>query len=167
MAKRMTKAEANAIGVLILVALPFVAIAALYQAIGPYAFFGGIALVVGCWVWYGAHQRKVRAAHLIALEAEQDAERQAREAARATRRTELLKKYGDEELVDRIMSGRIWQGQSAEQLRESIGEPLDVDEKVMKTKRREVWKYHALGGNRFGLRVTLNQSVVVGWDEKL
>jgi hypothetical protein len=36
----------------------------------------------------------------------------------------------------------------------------------MKTKRREIWKYGRMGGNRYSLRVTLEQGVVVGWEEK-
>lgn len=70
-------------------------------------------------------------------------------------------------IVDRIMSGSIWVGQNEEMLRESLGAPVDIDQKVMKTRRREVWKYHHRGGNRYGLRITVENGAVSGWDEKL
>jgi hypothetical protein len=51
-------------------------------------------------------------------------------------------------------------------LLDSLGHPADIDEKVLKTKKKEIWKYHHMGGNRFGLRITLELNQVVGWDEK-
>lgn len=88
-------------------------------------------------------------------------------ARREERRAYLLSKYRDGEIVEQIMAKRVWQGQTSDQLRDSIGAPMDTDEKVLKTKRREVWKYHHRGGNRYGLRITLDNGLVVGWDEKL
>jgi len=82
------------------------------------------------------------------------------------RRAALLRKYGDAEIVDKIMRMSIWQGQTEEQLLDSLGPPLDCDEKVMKNKKRETWKYRHQGGNRYGLRVTLEKGLVVGWDIK-
>jgi hypothetical protein len=83
------------------------------------------------------------------------------------RRLEYLReKYGDEEIVQRIMRHRFWQGQTAEQLRDSVGNPVRVDNKVMATRTREVWKYNPTGQNRYGLRVTLDDGIVIGWDQK-
>lgn len=82
------------------------------------------------------------------------------------RRRLLSLKYPSS-IVDRIMSGSIWVGQNEEMLGESLGEPVDIDQKVMKTKRREVWKYHHRGGNRYGLRITVENGEVSRWDEKL
>lgn len=82
------------------------------------------------------------------------------------RREELIKKYGDAEIVTRIMKKMFWQGQTQEQLRDSLGRPLDTDEKVLKTKTKEVWKYNRVGKNRYGLRITLENGIVVGWDQK-
>ena len=82
------------------------------------------------------------------------------------RRRQLTAKYGDAETVRRIMRRVIWQGETQEQLRESFGEPADIDQKVLKTKRKEVWKYRPAGRNRFGLKVTLDDGVVVAWDMK-
>lgn len=49
---------------------------------------------------------------------------------------------------------------------DSLGQPADVDRKVMKTKIREVWKYFKTGKRRYALRITLENGVVVGWDKK-
>jgi len=59
-----------------------------------------------------------------------------------------------------------WQGQTPEQLVDSIGHPVDVDKKVLKTKSKEVWKYNQTGKGRFSLRITIENDLVVGWDKK-
>jgi hypothetical protein len=82
-------------------------------------------------------------------------------------RTEfLLDKYGDMEVVQRILRGHMWQGQTSEQLLDSVGSPLNIDRKVMASRRREVWKYNSRGRNRYGLRITLDNDIVIGWDRK-
>jgi hypothetical protein len=78
----------------------------------------------------------------------------------------LRAKYSDEQIVQRIMRRSYWDGQSEEQLVDSLGRPHRVDRQVMKTKRREVWKYSPTGKNRYRLRITLDQGQVVGWDAK-
>lgn len=105
-------------------------------------FIIAVAAIGGGIVWYKSAQAKAR-------------------------RAALLVKYGDPEIVDRIMKGKYWQGQTVEQLRDSLGPPVDTDQKVTKTKTREIWKYHKTGTNRFGLRVTVENGAVSGWDEKL
>lgn len=82
------------------------------------------------------------------------------------KRMRVTLKYKDEDLVDALLNETFWQGQTAEQLRDSLGEPLDIDQKVLKTKVKEVWKYEQTGKNRFGLKITLDDGVVVGWDQK-
>ncbi len=84
----------------------------------------------------------------------------------AQRRAHLMSKYRDAAIAERIMAGSIWQGQTENQLSDSIGNPVDVDQRVMKNKTRETWKYQQQGKNRFGLRITLEDGVVVGWDQK-
>lgn len=84
-----------------------------------------------------------------------------------SRKKRIREKYGNGELAHRIINGVIWQGQTSAQLIDSKGEPVDIDQKVLKTKAKEVWKYHQTGRNRFGLRITLENGVVIGWDEKL
>ncbi len=79
----------------------------------------------------------------------------------------LMAKYQDKEVVDNIMRRQFWQGQTAEQLIDAIGEPEDIDVKVLKTKKKEIWKYDHQRGNRYELRITLDNDVVVGWEQKL
>lgn len=82
------------------------------------------------------------------------------------KRDRLMKKYGNAALVDRIMNKMFWQGQSEDQLVESLGKPLDIDQRVLKTKTQEVWKYNKTGKGRYALRITLENGYVVGWDQK-
>lgn len=100
-----------------------------------------IGLVVALWLAFRANSKKKR-------------------------RGELLTKYGDPKIVEMILSRSVWQGQTHSQLVDSLGRPLDVDQKVLKSKTKEIWKYNKRGTNRFGLRVTLEDGVVVGWDKK-
>ena len=86
--------------------------------------------------------------------------------AEKRQRESLLAKYGDKEIVDRIMRKMWWQGQTSEQLHDSLGEPIDIEQHVMKTKTKEVWKYNQTGKGRFGLRITIEDGKVIGWDEK-
>uniref|UniRef100_UPI002B051A6F DUF2845 domain-containing protein n=1 Tax=Providencia alcalifaciens TaxID=126385 RepID=UPI002B051A6F len=78
----------------------------------------------------------------------------------------LLHKYGDETVVNMIMNRTFWIGQTSEQLLDSLGRPLDISSKVMKTRYREIWKYNKTGSNRYGLRITLDDGCVQGWDKK-
>jgi hypothetical protein len=83
------------------------------------------------------------------------------------RKTRIYQKYGHGEVAEDIIKKRIWTGQSSDQLVDSIGSPHDIDQKVLKTKKKEIWKYAHKGGNRYGMRITVENNVVVGWDEKL
>jgi hypothetical protein len=88
-------------------------------------------------------------------------------SAAKARRERVYKKYGPTEVAERIIKKTVWVGETAEQLRDSFGNPLDIDEKVLKTKRREIWKYVRKGKNRYGLKFTVENGVLVGWDEKM
>lgn len=85
---------------------------------------------------------------------------------REERRRGLIDKYGDESIVERIVSRTIWHGETAEQLTDSLGKPRDVDEKVMRTKRLETWKYGRDLRNRYRLRVMLDNGAVVAWEQR-
>lgn len=78
----------------------------------------------------------------------------------------LRDKYHDEEIVQKINGGYFWEGQTEEQLRDSLGEPSAIDNKLLKTMTREVWKYHPSGVNRYRLRITVENGRVAGWDKK-
>jgi hypothetical protein len=82
------------------------------------------------------------------------------------KRAKLVMKCKDEELIERLMEEKFWVGQTREQLINSLGKPLDVNQKVLKTKVKEVWKYEQTGKNRYGLKITLDDGVVVGWNQK-
>jgi hypothetical protein len=69
-------------------------------------------------------------------------------------------------VVEGIMAKTFWQGQTSEQLLDSLGEPLAIDNKVLKTKKKEVWKYDTIARNRYGLKITLENDIVMGWDQK-
>lgn len=105
-----------------------------------------------------------QAASLLPSKAELEQNRIDEETA--VRLSYLLEKYGDTQLVSRIMSGTIWEAMTSDQLFDSAGQPEAVDQKYLKNKSREVWKYGHLGANRYGLRVTLENGTVVGWDKK-
>lgn len=90
----------------------------------------------------------------------------AERAAVAARRAELIAQYGDEGIADAIMARRFWQGQTADMVRDSLGEPSAVDSKVLKRNTTLTWKYHPTGRNRYGLRIVIENGVVIGWDNK-
>lgn len=83
------------------------------------------------------------------------------------RRDKIYKKYGHTDIAKKIVNRTIWVGETSEQLIDSMGKPVDIDERVLKTKRKEVWKYYQKSTNRFGLKITIENDVLVGWDEKL
>ena len=119
------------------------------------------AVLLGCAaVFFFLHIRAQKEAAAIRA-----AERERQREEEALRQADLVSRFGDE-TASRILASELWVGQTEEQLREALGEPIDVDEKVMKTKKREVWKYDQVGGNRFNTRVTLENGVVTGWDRK-
>lgn len=105
-----------------------------------------------------------QAARMFPSKAELEHQRKAEELELRT--AYLAEKYKDETIVQAILRQKIWEGMTAAQLFDSAGDPEAVDQKYMKTKSREVWKYDHQGGNRYLLRVTLENGLVVGWDSK-
>lgn len=141
MAKKMTKAETQGILWIAIIGLPIYGIMKLGESVGWGSLIMLAALVIGLIIWlYISNIKK--------------------------RREMLLNKYQDPKLVEALMARRIWQGQTAEQVLDSLGSPHDVDQKLLKTKKKEVWKYNHQGANRYGLRITLDDDQVVGWDQK-
>jgi hypothetical protein len=79
----------------------------------------------------------------------------------------LKNKYNNNMMVvNAIDKGEVWQGQSAEQLIDSIGRPVAMDRQVLKTKTKETWKYQRLRKGQYSLRIFLENDFVVGWDKK-
>ncbi|WP_202593987.1 MULTISPECIES: hypothetical protein [Geobacter] len=163
MGKRMTKAEANALVWLIIIGLPLFVVVKFIEAIGVVTFAIGGAVIVAFAFWYTSSRSKARQLEMERLREEQRIA-SLREAEQ--RRLALTAKYADPLLIEKIMSRHFWQGQTEEQLRDSLGHPYDIDERVLKTKSKQIWKYHPMGRNRFGLRITLENGLVVGWDDK-
>lgn len=89
-----------------------------------------------------------------------------RKVQRDSRRKFLLKKYGNAHLAEKILNGYVWQGQTAEQLSDSRGDPDDIDRKVLKSKSKETWKYHQVRKGQFRTRIFLENNIVVGWEKK-
>jgi len=67
------------------------------------------------------------------------------------------------ETASLIAQKMFWRGQTAEQLKNSLGLPDAVDVKLLKTRRREVWKYGHYEANRYRTRVTLDNGIVTTW----
>ena len=82
------------------------------------------------------------------------------------RMTRIQEKYPDAELAQKIIHNQIWQGQTGEQLIDSIGRPSAIDEKILKSKTRHVYKYQSEGKGKYKLRVTLEDGIVVGWEKR-
>jgi len=87
--------------------------------------------------------------------------------SRRARREKIYRKYGHTGDAERIVNKTIWVGETTGQLVDSLGQPVDVDESVLKTKKKEIWKYHRESVTRYGLRVKVENGLVDGWDEKL
>lgn len=79
---------------------------------------------------------------------------------------ELMLKYGDEEIVSNILKQNIWIGETSSQLRDSLGEPVDISEWRNAKESGETWKYHKTGKNRYALKIYLTDDQVSGWDKK-
>ena len=141
MARRNSKNDVAVIGVLLLIGIPIWIVSRITDTIGATAAVVSVVLVIGTIVFYFVQKRAARLAFLRA-------------------------KYGDENIVQRIMRRNYWQGQTADQLRDSLGNPSAVDKNLLKTRKREVWKYQPTGVNRFRLRITLDDDVVVGYGHK-
>jgi|SRR5579862_4188057 len=91
----------------------------------------GMVVVVGGWLLIEHLRTKSRLA------------REALEAAKAkelwdARFHYLLQKFGKEDVAKAIMEGKIWIGMTDEQLRESWGEPVDIDQTVYKSNTKEI-----------------------------
>lgn len=83
------------------------------------------------------------------------------------RQQELMDKYQDFEVVEKINNHEVWIGQTEEQLLDAKGYPEDEDRKLSQRKSVEIWKYHP--GSRAGtfkLRITLTDGVVTAFNDK-
>lgn len=141
MARRASKAEGALIVLAIVIGLPIYLASKLIETTG---WKLPVAVLVACilLVWgYKYSQKQKRLADLRA-------------------------KYSDGDTVQKVYAGYFWEGQTEEQLRDALGQPDAVDNKLLKTMTREIWKYHPSGVNRYRLRITVDNGRVAGWDKK-
>lgn len=117
------------------------------------------------WLWLVLAKKREKALRQKLREKEQ-AEKEELARQQERRRKELLDKYGDEELVSRILDQVIWEGEPAEILLESLGPPVERDQQVLKTKTKETWKYYPVARRRYALKIHLENGIVYGWDQK-
>ena len=141
MGKRMTKAESQLVGVLFIIGLIVVGFMKLFESIGYVIPIVVVVVIIAGYIYYKKKKHRERVEY-------------------------LTKKYTDPQIVDKILEGTVWQGQTAVQLKDTLGEPAGIDQKVLKTKKKEIWKYGHQGGNRYNLRITLDDDVVIGWDDR-
>jgi hypothetical protein len=85
---------------------------------------------------------------------------------RAARFSYLRAKYSDESVARAIMRHEFWEGQTREQLLDARGSPQAIDQVLLKTRKREVWKYQPVGKNRYRVRITLDDDVVVSYENR-
>lgn len=129
------------------------------------AVIGGIFLLfkgIFSFVSIPNKKRKLEEENQKKREEEQEKKKQANE-----KKEYLDKKYNNSELVEKILNQTVWLGQTSEQVIDTLGEPEDTDEKVLKTKKKETWKYFQTGKNRYAFKVFIENGKVIGWDEKL
>jgi hypothetical protein len=79
------------------------------------------------------------------------------------RRAQLTQRFGPE-IADAILRKQYWQGATYEMMLEAHGAPVDVRQKVLKSKTRETHCYNQTAKNRYALRLHYEDGVVVGWD---
>jgi hypothetical protein len=141
MARRRSTGGVWVFGLLLLIAIPLVLLQKAADAFGAVSLVLGLMAVIGLLIAYRIHKTAARLAY-------------------------LTKKYGNEVIAQQIMRRTYWLGQTSEQLRDSLGEPVMTDHILLKTRKREVWKYNQRGKNRFGLRITLDDDSVANWEHK-
>lgn len=141
MGRKSSKAEGALLMLAIVIGLPVYLATRIFQTIGVVIPVLAMVAVVAIAAWANHAKRQQHLAY-------------------------LRSKYRDEALVQRIVQRRFWEGQTQEQLRDSLGAPVAIDKKLLKTMTREVWKYRPSGVNRYRLRITIDNGRVVGWDQK-
>jgi hypothetical protein len=87
------------------------------------------------------------------------------EAARTERWASLVARYGQGD-AEKVWSQKLWIGAPLDAVVDMFGPPLDVDEKVLKTKTTRTYKYKSTGKNRYALRVYIENDAVTGWEDK-
>lgn len=154
-----TSGHADGCGCLIVVsALTAVGVAVLFVVgqLGWAALPLGIGAIALLSFFYYVDLRAKRArAELTAQQVAQ---------AQQARFEQLSQRFGPEAAAA-ILQGRYWQGCTIEMVVEALGQPVDVKERVFKTKTKTTYCYQQIAKNRFALKIHFENGIVVGWDE--
>lgn len=78
------------------------------------------------------------------------------------RRQALVARFG-EEIAARIVAGQVWEGATHEMVVAALGPPVEVKERVLKTKTKTTLCYDPISSNRYRFKVELDDGVVVKW----
>jgi hypothetical protein len=81
--------------------------------------------------------------------------------AKARRVGRLRAKYGDDGVVERILGRKFWEGQTADQLRDALGQPDSIEDQMIISRSRQAWVY-----GRRRIMITLDDGVVVAWNKR-
>lgn len=126
---------------------------------------GGLVLVAVRSAKAG-HQRRIEAEEArIRRAADDETQRAAHAKWKRERYARHVAQWG-QAVADAVEEHTLCLSMPAEALRLCIGVPDDVDQRVSKTKTVDTWKYEHAGGNRYGLRVFVEDGLVTGWDDK-
>jgi hypothetical protein len=77
----------------------------------------------------------------------------------------LVGKYGHEQ-GNKLFLGEISQGMSEEMVIDALGKPVDIDEKVLKSKSKRTLKYNQINSRSFGTKIFTENGIVVGYEIK-
>lgn len=95
-------------------------------------------------------------------EALKEAERRRKADWKAKRLAEADPRWGSD-VAERLVAKELWVGETEEQVLFSFGKPAAVEESVLKTKTKRVFKYDPQPRG-FGLKIRFDNGKVVGWD---
>ena len=80
---------------------------------------------------------------------------------------DLMRRHGcDEATAQRITQGEVWEGMTEAMLIDARGRPVSRDQRNIKGRVRETWKYNQTGRGRFATRIIVDDGRVIGWDVK-
>jgi hypothetical protein len=139
--EKMTKTQKEVLAILLFVALIIAAVIKFFQNVGLLPLIIVIVACVAAFFLYRALKKRRRLKY-------------------------LEQKYVNKKKVEKIINREIWQGETADQLIDSIGNPDVVDDKYLKTQKKAVWKYGRRGLKSYNLIVNLEKGLVVRWEGK-
>ena len=126
--EKMTKIQKEVLATLLFIALIITAVIKFFENVGLLPLIIVICACVVAFLLYRAIKKKKRVRY-------------------------LEQKYVNKRKVEKIINGDIWQGETAEQLVDSIGNPDVIDDTLLKTQKKVVWKYGRRGAKSYNLIV--------------